>query len=278
MKESLGIENNPETEKIIVHSVFTRHGKKFHDINNPETALSSEGEEKSREFGRSRPKTDVAKSYSSDTDRTKDTGNFAVEEAPSDKKLQQRIREDLSFHYDKEGFFMKEATQIKKKILEYDYDDLGEEEKGKRMDKYSDYITDYYLNYGDQRPDSGTYSPVETAATMARVADIQIRMADKLKAGSKVDLINASHDFNLAAFLKEVLVREVDGEKVRGFKSIKEIGGHIDYNDNFEILITKDNSGHKELKILFRDKEYGIDEERLKELVDIANNIKEESK
>ncbi|MFA6307590.1 MAG: histidine phosphatase family protein [Patescibacteria group bacterium] len=64
------LEKESKGENVIVHSVFIRHGEKFHDINNPETELTPKGREASREIGKNRPEVDAIKGYSSDTQRT----------------------------------------------------------------------------------------------------------------------------------------------------------------------------------------------------------------
>jgi len=272
------IESEGKGENVIIHSVFTRHGEKFHDINNVETDLSPKGEELSREIGKNRPAVDAIKGYSSDTQRTKATARAMVEESPTENKLKQRIRDGLSMRYNPNNEFTKEAKRIRGEILGKDYDDLPEEQQKARLDEYSTVITDNYLALGDKRPDPDTYSPVETAATVAEILDNNIKMANRLKSNSEVDLINATHDFNVAAFLKEVLVRKIDDKKIVGFDSIKEIGGNIEFNGGFEVLIKTDSSGNKNLKIFFRNQEYDIDQGRLSQLVEIAKNLRKNEK
>src|SRR3989339_976509 len=267
--ESLNVEKEAKGENVTVHSVFIRHGEKFHDINNPETDLTPKGEEASREIGKNRPEVDAIKGYSSDTQRTKYTTRSIVEQSPTENKLTQRIRNGLGIRYDSGNEFTKKLQGIKEELLGKGYDDLSEEQKVARLDEYNSVITDCYLALGDKRPDPNTYSPVETAATMAKILNNNIRMADRLKANSKVDLVNATHDFNIVAFLKEVLVRNIDDKRVVGFDSVKEIGGSMEFNGGFEVLIKTDDGGHKTLKILFRGEEYEIDETRLTELVEI---------
>jgi len=151
---------------------------------------------------------------------------------------------------------------------------LSDDEKQKRLREAGEKQTDYYLSFGDKRPEPKTYSPVETAASMAKMVDNYIKMSGKLKSGSKVDLINATHDFNVASFLKETLIREIDGKKVRGFEKIEEIGGGMEFNEGFELVINRKDKNNFFVKMLFRGREYEIDMPRINELVDVANKLK----
>lgn len=274
------IEFSPEQKEkygrnVKIHAIFIRHGEKGVSTVTAETALSETGRRTSIEFGRKLEKREAIKAYTSDTERTIETARLVVENSPTQRKMVQRVRKELGFYYDKEGDFFRKAMEIKKETLGPDFNNLSEEEKRRRTRESDKRQIDYYLSFGDKRPDLKTFSPVETAAMVARRVDIYIRMAERLYSGSDVDLINVSHDFPLSAFLKETLVREVEGKKVRGFKTLDEIGGPIEFNEGFEFLIQTDSERNKSVKIVFRNKEYQVDVERLKELVDIAKTLEE---
>jgi len=272
--DNLNQENNKEKgENVVIHAIFVRHGEKEHDPDNPETELTLGGEWGSREFGQSRPKSDMAKPYSSKTLRTEKTAQHAVRQSPTKNKGNLRFREDLSFIYDEKGKFLKDVMKIKMSVLGDNYEVLNDQEKEKRLYEATTKQVDYYLNFGNQRPDPKTYSPVETAARIAKLIDKYITMSGKLKSGSNIDLINATHDFNLAAFLKEVIIREVDGKKVKGFKSTKEIGGPPNFNENFEITIDRKDGQDISIKMIFRGEEYEMDMRRVAELVIIAKKL-----
>jgi hypothetical protein len=108
---------------------------------------------------------------------------------------------------------------------------------------------------------------------VARRVDLYMRMPEKLHSGTDIDLINVSHDLSLSAFLKEVLTRNVEGKQIKGFNTIDEIGGPIEFNEGFEILIQTDNQGEKSVKMSFRNQKCQIDVKRLNELVEIARNL-----
>ena len=269
-QREMGIEKG---ENVTIHAIFIRHGEKKYDPNNPETTLTPEGEIKSLEFGKSRTKKDMIKPYTSDTPRTRRTAELATESSPMENKGTMRTRKEISFTYDENGQFLLDVMKIKKDILGEDFNNLDDEEKQKRLKRATIKQVDFYLNFKDRRPDPMTYSPVETASGIAKLVDRYIKMSGKLNSGSNVDLVNATHDFNLAAFLKETIVREIEEKKVRGFQSIEEIGGSMDFNENFEIIINRKDQNNISAKISFRGLEYELDMDRIKELVEVAKKL-----
>lgn len=65
------------------------------------------------------------------------------------------------------------------------------------------------------------------------------QMSARLKAGTSFNLPQVTHDLEIAAFLKEALVREVDGQRLAGFTNISEIGGPFNTNEYFEVKIER---------------------------------------
>ena len=274
-KGEMGGEQNKEYGKnVTVHAIFARHGEKGLSTTSGETPLSLEGKIASIAQGRGLQDRTAIKSYSSDTERTIKTADFVVAGSPTAKKMLRRLRPELAFHYDHEGAFVEEAMRIKQEVFGDDYEQQDSEEQLRRMHESDNRQIDYYLGHDDQRPDPNTYSPVETAALMADRLQTYIDVSDKMYTNSDVDLLNSTHDFNLAAFLKEVMIREIDERQVRGFDSIRDIGGSMQFNESFEVTIQLDEQGKKSFKLLLRGEEYEIDTERLDELVKIAQGLK----
>jgi hypothetical protein len=261
-------------ENVIIHAVFMRHGEKEHDPENPETGLTLKGEWDSRAFGQSRGRKGYIEPHASDTPRTIDTAKYATEQSPTRDKKDLVLENDLAFRYDPESDFLKKAMKIKRDVLGEDPGNLPEDELIKRMFEANSKQTDYYLSFGDQRPDIKTFSPVETASGIAKMVYDYIEGTSEIKSGSEIDLINATHDFNLAAFLKEAMIREEGGHKIRGFDSVDEIGGSFGFNEGFEILIKASEKGKKEIKLVFRGREHQLDMDRINELVEINNGLK----
>jgi len=246
---------------VKVSAIFERHGQKESSQTTAETELTETGEKDSAEFGRSLPERGVVKGYSSDTPRTMKTAELAVENSPTKVKAPKiRIDRGLGFYYDPKGDFFKNVRSVGE-----DASDITE---------CRNLQADYYLKFGDKRPDPRTISPVELAALIAKKVNTYINMADKLDSGSDVQLINATHDFNIAAFLKEVMVlsKKEEGEPVK-FEKIEEIGGGIGYNESFEVLAETDSHSNKTVKLIFRGKEYELDTKRLAELIEIAKKF-----
>lgn len=246
---------------VKVSAIFERHGEKAKSETTAETQLTETGKAEGAKFGKKLPKRSVVKGYSSDTERTIATANLAVENSPTEvKKPRIKIDRDLGFYYDKEGEFFKDVRNAA--------------EGASDLTEYRNLQADYYLKFGDKRPNPRTVSPVELAALMAKKVNTYISMADRLDSGSDVQLLNVTHDFNIASFLKEVMVlaRKEDDEPVK-FEKIEKIGGGIGYNESFEVLTETDAQGNKTIKLIFRGKEYELDTKRLAELVEIAKKF-----
>ena len=264
---------NKYGKNVKIHAIFLRHGEKETDMTAADTGLTERGRRESLEIGRKLDEKDLIKAYSSDTDRTKESAELIVFASPTEKKMKHRIEKELSFYYDKNGVFFNNLMKAKKEMLGNGFKELQEEEKKEKMEKYENWATDYYLSFSEQRPDESTMSPVETAAIMAKRVEAYIKMADRLRSGSDIQMINDTHDLNLAAFLKEALVRDVNGQKIRGFKSIEEIGGSLAFNEGFEIIVENDEEGKKNIKFVFRGRQYELDFQRLNELSKIAKDV-----
>ena len=274
--ETKNISENIENKygkNVKIHAIFLRHGEKETDIATADTGLTEKGRKESLEIGRRLDEKDLIKAYSSDTDRTKESAELIVFASPTEKKMKHRIKKELGFYYDKNGYFFNNLMKTKKEMLGQDFKGLQEEEKKEKMEEYENWATDYYLSFNEQRPDEGTMSPVETAAIVAKRVEKYIKMADRLPSGSDVQTIDNTHDMNLAAFLKEALVRDVNGQKIRGFKSIEEIGGSLAFNEGFEIIVENDEEGKKNIKFVFRKRQYELDFQRLNELSKIAKDV-----
>ena len=274
--ETKNISENIENKygkNVKIHAIFLRHGEKETDMTAADTGLTERGRRESLEIGRKLDEKDLIKAYSSDTDRTKESAELIVFASPTEKKMKHRIEKELSFYYDKNGVFFNNLIKAKKEMLGDGFKELQEEEKKEKMEKYENWATDYYLSFSEQRPDESTMSPVETAAIMAKRVETYIKMADRLRSNSDIQMINDTHDLNLAAFLKEALVRDVNGQKIRGFKSIEEIGGSLAFNEGFEIIVENDEEGKKNIKFVFRGRQYELDFQRLNELSKIAKDV-----
>jgi len=258
---------------VNINAIFLRHGEKVIDLGMSHTGLTEAGLRMSSDFGARLEEKDAIKPYSSDTARTIDTVMAAVNASPTEKKLSLRITDELRSDYDEKGPFLSSAFVMKKEILGQDFKELPAEEQKRRLRAYYAKLQDRYLSYRDQRPDASTQSPLELAANLAKRVDIYIRMADRLKSGSRVDLLNATHDWDVLSFMNEMMLRQIDGREVRGFQSVEEIGGPIGYTENFNVDIATDGEGRKTVGLEFRGQKYPFDQKRLQELVETAERL-----
>ena len=140
-----------------------------------------------------------------------------------------------------------------------------EEQDESKLIKHSyDELVQYYLDHADS---SGTTLPPEdVAALLAYRVGVELGMVLRLKDSSDVLLKNLTHAPNADAFLQQVMLRDVDGRQARGFQNVAEIGGAIKPMVWYTIDARTDENGDLALKLILRGQEYGIDEERLREL------------
>ena len=227
-------------KNVEIDTIFIRHGEK-----DKEGQLTETGAKHARAYGEKLTPKDVIKGYGSSFQRAIDTTENIIESAPHNKKLKTRIKEELTLPrfskaFDKEYF------------------------KRKKVDENT--ATDWYLNMGDKRFDKESISPKEIAEGFAYMLNQNIKMSGKLYSGSKVDLIEGTHQVLPESLLKEVMIRYVRGEKVIGFDSIKEIGGALGYAEPVDFKIKRDKKGDYDVKLDFRGKEYEVDMNRLNQL------------
>ncbi len=256
IKEQI-VYKRPEQPRLTVEDVYIRHGEKAYSPVSAETGLTEGGIIASREVGKSFPNFDMIKNYSSDTARTIDTVELVKEAAKTEKKGTLRLRDELSFHYDHEGQFLHDIMRIKREVFGDAYDSLEKSEQERLTAEATEKQTDYYLSFKDQRPDPQTYSPWETAADIAKLIleHAKLYMPSKKDADHKIQLLNGTHDFNLASFLKEAI----------GFDSIRDIGGGTKFNEYFTVTTNIDAKG-KSISLRFREKEYPLSVDQLREI------------
>lgn len=241
-------------KNIILRVFFVRHGEKDKDTGE----LTERGKEEAIEFGKNLRKTKLTKGYSSPLERAVQTVEQIVGATPlpSDKKRKTRIRQEIGMPP-----FSAQATQH--------YRDLEAEQFGKGAE--------WWLNFGENRPDEETWSSRETAESFAYALRRYIKMPDKLYAGSEVDIINGTHQALPEALLKEVLIREQGSEKIVGFEKLEEIGGALKLTEGMEFEINVDAVGQKTIKLHLRGREYDIDLEKLNKLAESYEAKKRES-
>lgn len=119
-----------------------------------------------------------------------------------------------------------------------------------------DLMIEYYLDNPEVDKAGDVLTPREAAAEIAERAATELGMTERFYQGSQVEMVNVTHGPKLEPFLQEVI----------GFKSLVEIGGAVQPGEGLSFMVKIDNQGQKETKLLFRGKEYAVDEEKIKEL------------
>ena len=143
-----------------------------------------------------------------------------------------------------------------------------QEYKKQAKDGGEDVAADWYLSFGNKRFDRETVSPKEVAEGFAYMLRENMKMSRKLYSGSKVDLIGGTHQILPESLLKEIMIRNVNGRKVVGFNSVKEIGGALGFAEPVDFYVKRGKDGGETIKLDFRNGEYDVDIGRLNKLAD----------
>ncbi len=160
-----------------------------------------------------------AKAYTSFKKRAVETGEKITESSP--KGLKTRARLELS-----------------PRLRAYPELIAMDEEKGYQV---------FFNEVMNNRPEV----QIDVASGIAVRIEHCRELAKRLKGGSKYDLVNVTHDLDLACFLKECLIRETEKGEIKSFKDIEEIGGHFDEAEFFELRLSRDKEGKEELSFKF---------------------------
>jgi hypothetical protein len=92
------------------------------------------------------------------------------------------------------------------------------------------------------------------ASGLAARLDLFRRMSDRVNPDESVNLPQITHDLDIACLLKQALLRKIDGQEVRGFENIEEIGGPFEPNEYFEFHLKQDGAIPK-VSLTFSDPE-----------------------
>lgn len=229
-----GLEKKVDRGKNVeIEVTFMRHGEKDKAGN-----LTDYGREQVREYGKTLEGT--SKAYASSVKRVIDTVDEVISSSKG-IKLKTRIRRELGL-----------PRMSKKFIEEYIKNPSG------TMNKW----------YQDRNKefDNQTDSSQKVAEGFAYLLDNYIKMSSRLPDGSKVNLINGTHEGLPEALLNEVMVRYENGGRVRGFDEVEDIGGTLKYGEGMKFRIFRDKEGKDRVELDFRGKKYEIDRERLSKL------------
>lgn len=229
----------------VVMSIY-RHGDKT-----KEGALSEKGIEQAKGIGAGRKIIGSGvKGYHSPIERTKTMVETAVDSIPQNVS---------------EAEFKKYNTRMKKELGFAPFSKAAAAEWGKHGSTAAGW---YFENYYDQPFDNESLSAKEWAEQAASLFYRHIKMAGRLKEGSRVNLEEASHGGSLDAFFADAFREQIENDPVspEGETIIAKMGGDIQMGEQFQIDTKTDDAGRLSAKLLFRNKEYPVNLAKLQKM------------
>jgi len=236
--------------------------------------LTEKGQKSAKERGQKIAEEKVA-GYASPKLRAQETVDLELENVNEDIKV---INQKLSGNAKESSVGQKTDNVFKiKKRVELDtvknFDKIMPEAKewtknqiaGGKKGTELDFIIQYYLDNSKRCEEFGVTTPREAASEIAYRAQKELKMTERFYNNTNVRLINITHGPKLEPFLKEALINE-DGS--RGFESLEEIGGSLNPGESFQFKVETDEQGQRKVKLLFREKEYEVDEKTIEMLAD----------
>jgi len=235
-----------------------RHGEK-----DKEGFLSKAGRKEAQDLGNDFDAKNI-KPYVSNKKRVKQTAKEIVEHANAEEEFNMREKESLSASNFVQGdpadsAFLQKVDERLSKAYETAQDKREEALKEAEARNVKE-----WLEYEDESPDKVVASPREIAEGLATRIETYIHMVDRLKEDSDVDLLNVTHEFMVAAFIKYFLKQEQEDEIKEGGDIIEEFGYRIPPLGGLNITIEVDEKGEKLIGAKMNGQEYELDVEKIK--------------
>lgn len=272
-----------------VHEIITcmRHGPK--KKGEPAGPLASDAWKTIRASAKDFSLTKDGKIFTSmeESERCQNTGR-EVSEKFNWKKIQRGIPSLTELIRDED---LEPLIRVNKSLWPDNFESLGPEEKKKAAkrveyeiiahileDDFSD-LTDK-LETGEKKIEI-KIPRLEMAAKFAEWVKLCINASKFLPSKTEINLVNVSHNFNLMAFLKEVMVfkdedrKEIKAKDLEAKEFLEEIGGPIKPAEFFEIDVKRENKENFEAFLRFRGKDYDLDFSRIEELAKLSKQIRE---
>lgn len=216
-------------KNVEIDVTFIRHGEK-----SEKGRLTKRGKEQARKYGFGLRKKTAIKGYSSPFYRAIKTTENIINTAPHDKKLKTRIRQDLGYPNYSKKFMNRLVEKYEKGGDDLAFDWFSKTRKLGKKDLTSK----------------------EAAQNLAYMLKNYENMSKRLYSGSDVDLILGTHAYLPESLLKQLL----------GFKSIKNIGGILNYAEPVEFKIKRDDKGKSHIGLYLRGKDYKVNMKKLNQL------------
>jgi broad specificity phosphatase PhoE len=193
---------------------FIRHGEKESFYGN----LTDRGKQDAENYGKGKN----AKAYHSPVTRAEETGK--------------NIAKSSSY------------TPRKRKMLA---NEISEEYMQSYADTTAKHNTDesqalqMYLDTDDKKPDEETLSSREVSARLSKELLRFVRMSERLKNGSEVNIVLVSHSGTIEHLLVDILK-----EERKDF--VKKIGGALEFLEGAKFIINRDEQGQVHLTMELR--------------------------
>ena len=277
-------EYEPSLEKtkgknVEINFIFARHSEKesaeIYDKegNIAESSLSSYGKILAQEFGKNlrREGINVVGGYATNIARTAETLREIFKTA---EPIDEILRRYLSFPVElpeeiekkfQEIFEQKKRQLIKNKYSGTEFNDLSSTEQEEIVWQASEPALEWIIGLDGKwpvaNPDSVGY---QMAAVVAYKLNRFFNLPEWLKDDTKLNLPpSIGHKTQTEPFLVYCL-KGLKGKDLIG--RLREIGGGLHVMEGWRIKIKTDETGEKDISLFFRDKEYKIDIDKLKEL------------
>lgn len=148
---------------------------------------------------------------------------------------------------------------------------LSADDQEEIEERFQEKYVQWYLDLVGEQPTPDRSLPRQDAASVAYKINRLINLPDHMKKGESVDLVSSGHKYSTEGFLKYCIEREVNGKKVVGFNRLEDIGGSMKVLDGWDLVISNDASGKKNIKLVIRrengeEKEYGLNVEMVSKL------------
>ena len=254
-------------------------------------SISEGGKERARIFGKKRLKEKGRrpdKVYKTSINRTHQTADAILEESGEPQDSQKGDfygfegavwSSDITREYIAIMDAEKEKVMVRK-FPGRKYEDLNLDEQEEVAEISEEPALQWYLDFGDKRPDSDTYSPREMAAVVAYKINKLVNMTDWIDNGEKLDILSVGHKTSTEAFLKYCLKGYIGGKEKTGFDELEEIGGSLKIMEAWDLDINNDEKGNKSISLTIEDidDQYTLDTKALSELAEEGRILLERDK
>lgn len=275
---------------VEINFIFARHSEKVSGEIYEERSgiskspLSDHGKEMAREFGKGLRSEGFQPlgGYITESERTAETLKEIFQTAePADQVLRRYLSFPLGFPKDIEEKFQEIFEQEREKLMKDNcpkakFSELSPTEQEEIAWQASEPALEWLLSLdkGWPKPDKNSV-PCQWASVVAYKLNRFINLSGKLKNNTKTNLSSIGHKTQTEPFLVYCL-NGLKSEDLVG--RLRELGGGLHVMESWRLKIKTDENGKKSVSILFREKEYDVNLEKLRELAENGRVLLKEEK